>query len=290
MSIKITNFFKLTASSFSYYIWRFFQSNEIKKRYFNVNGINLYYESIGSEGGIPLIFLHGGSAFIDSFMGQLPFFASKKRCKSNSTYYHIIAVESRGHGRSTDSEARFSYSLMADDVLSLLNYLKIDKASIIGWSDGGIIGLDLAIRYPDRIHKLVLVGTNFNLTGLVPAFQEELKYASAKNWIEPSAVWMYKWKSRYKKPKPDPDIFIKKIAKMWLTEPNYSEEQIKTIKCPTLVMTGQNEEYIFESHTRQLAQLLQNAQLELIPNSGHECLMEQRKLCNSIIDEYLRRN
>jgi pimeloyl-ACP methyl ester carboxylesterase len=286
VNIKLTLLLHTISTSISYYVGRFINRNNIQKKYVSINDIQLYYEIIGSDDAIPLVFLHGGSAFIDSFMAQLPFFSRKE----GSSSYKIIAVESRGHGKSTDSGLPFSYALMASDTLALLDYLHVPKCSIVGWSDGGIIGLELAMHHPERVNKLVLVGTNYNLEGLVPMFQEDLKHASAKHWLDRSAVLVYNRKSKHKKPKPNPDIFIKKIANMWLTEPNYSDDQIRNIKCPTLVMTGQDEEYILENHTRKLSELIQNSQLVFIPKSGHECLMEQSKISNRVIDQFLCKN
>jgi len=107
--------------------------------YAPVNGIELYYATYGE--GPPLIMLHGGLANTEYFGNQIPVFAKQ---------YTVIAVDSRGHGRSSRDAKPYSYGLMASDVVALMDYLKIPKASIVGWSDGGIIGLDIAMNHPDR--------------------------------------------------------------------------------------------------------------------------------------------
>ena len=101
--------------------------------------------------------LHGGLGHSDVWGNQIPAFAEK---------YKVIAVDSRGHGRSTRDDKPFGYDLMTDDVVALMDKLGIPKASIVGWSDGGIIGLDMAIRHPERLDKLFAFGANYNLSGL----------------------------------------------------------------------------------------------------------------------------
>jgi pimeloyl-ACP methyl ester carboxylesterase len=122
-----------------------------------VNGIALYYAIYGH--GAPLVLLHGGLASADYWSAQIPAFARS---------HEVIVVDSRGHGRSTRDARPYSYDLMASDVIALLDDLRIAKASIVGWSDGGIIGLDIAMRYPERIDRLFAFGANFDPTGLKP--------------------------------------------------------------------------------------------------------------------------
>src|SRR5436190_23902147 len=129
--------------------------NRPKGEYATVNGIKMYYEIFGK--GEPLLMIHGGSASIESWFEQLPELAKT---------YRVIAPDSRGHGRTQDSTNALSYKLMASDFVELLKQLKITNAIVVGWSDGGIIGLDLAMNHPTLVKKLVAMGANFRADGM----------------------------------------------------------------------------------------------------------------------------
>jgi pimeloyl-ACP methyl ester carboxylesterase len=256
-----------------YSLWKSLKGKRAKGHYAEVNDIRMYYEIYGK--GEPVLFLHGGTAFIESFMFQIPFFAK---------YYRVIAADSRAHGRTKDSEQPLSYRLMASDISCLLDIVNIKKTNIVGWSDGGIIGLELAMRHPERINKMVLIGASTHYEGLHENFLEKVKKASADNWIEPMAVDIYK------KMAPDPAqiiVLIEKIKTLWLTEPAYTQEEISSIKAPTLVITGINEELIKPEHTMNIAQTIPNSQLEFVPNTGHFCPMEDPKRVNRLIFDFL---
>ncbi|MBC8334307.1 MAG: alpha/beta fold hydrolase [Anaerolineales bacterium] len=123
--------------------------------YAKVNDITMYYEVHGS--GEPLLVLHGSSGSIEDM---------KNGVVELSKNYQVIAVDTRGHGRTTDSDQPFSYELFAKDFIALMDLLEIDRAHILGLSDGGITGLTMAIYYPDRVNKLVTIGANFTPDGL----------------------------------------------------------------------------------------------------------------------------
>ncbi|HWA42307.1 MAG TPA: alpha/beta hydrolase, partial [Hypericibacter adhaerens] len=120
-----------------------------------IDGVQIYYAIYGH--GAPLILLHGGLGNADYWGNQVREFAK---------HYQVIVMDSRGHGRSTRDAQPYGYHLMATDVVHLMDYLKIDRASIVGWSDGGIIGLDIAMTYPDRLDKLFAFGANVTTSGL----------------------------------------------------------------------------------------------------------------------------
>ena len=115
----------------------------------------LYYEVQGA--GKPLILLHGGLASADAWVNQITVFAQ---------HYRVIALDSRGQGRTTDAEAPITYHRIAEDTVGLIDYLGIDAAYVVGWSDGGIVGLDLAIHHPERVIALVAYGAHSSLEGL----------------------------------------------------------------------------------------------------------------------------
>ena len=156
-------------------------------------------------------------------------------------------MDSRGHGRSTRDAQPYGYDLMASDVLALMDFLKLPKADIVGWSDGGIIGLDIAMNHPDRIGKLFAFGANSNLAGLKDGFDKNPNFAA---FIERAG-------KEYAQLSPTPDeydAFLEQIGGMWSSQPNWTAEQLGRIKAPTVIADGEHDEAIRREHTEELAQ------------------------------------
>ncbi len=234
-----------------------------------INGIDLYYEVHGD--GPPLVLLHGGLGSAAYFQNQIPVLAEK---------YKVIAVDSRGHGRSSFDEQPISYDLMTSDVLALMDQLGIDKADLVGWSDGGIIGLDMAINHPERLNKVVAYGANYDPSGVRADIGESEKFNA---YIEKAS-------EDYQKLSPAPerwDEFLANIGNMWATEPNYTDEQLAAITTPMLILDGEEEEAIDTNHTRKMASLIPGAELVLIPGTGHFAFWEKPDEFNKIILDYL---
>ena len=144
-----------TAGKLGFYAWKLCSAEAHGGQYTDINGIRLYYETYGS--GQPVLVLHGGTGSLEDMRYQIAALAAER---------FVVAPDSRGHGRSSDTDAPLSYGLMADDMLKLLDSLKIDRVDIVGWSDGGIIGLDLAIHHPERIRRRTGTGANYDVNGL----------------------------------------------------------------------------------------------------------------------------
>lgn len=236
-----------------------------------VNDIEMYYAVYGE--GEPLLLLHGGLGNADYFANQLEAFSAE---------YQVIAVDSRGHGRSTVTETPIGYSLMASDVLALMDYLEIDAANLVGWSDGGIIGLDIAINHPNRLIKLVAYGANYIPTGVRSDIGDS---ATFNAYIERALA-------DYAELSPAPenvDAFLENIGNMWATEPNFTEEQLGGITTPTLILDGWEEEAIYPEHAFEMARLIPGAELLLMPDVGHFAMFQTPDMFNSIVLEYLGR-
>jgi pimeloyl-ACP methyl ester carboxylesterase len=219
----------------------------------SVNDIKMYYAIFNKEGKDPVILLHGGLISSDYWSFEVPLLSKTRK---------VIIVDSRGHGRSTMSDQPLSYNLMASDVLQVMDYLKINKVSIVGWSDGGIIGLILAIKYPERINKLFTFGANYNISG----------YKSEPSDTTMAAIFMARVQENYRKLSPTPDNFsgfMKALEKMYSTEPNLNPAEIKTIKAPTVIAFGQYEQFIKPEHFQNLADLIPGARLVMLPNVSH---------------------
>src|SRR6266498_5281018 len=153
-----------------------------------VNDIKMYYAIFNKNGKESVILLHGGFASSDEWGFEVPLL---------SKTHKVIVVDSRGHGRSSMSNQALGYNLMASDVLHLMDYLKIRKASIVGWSDGGIIGLILAIKNPERVSRLFTFGSNYNLSG----------YKTEPLDSTLAARFMARVQANYRKLSPTPDNF-----------------------------------------------------------------------------------
>ncbi len=235
----------------------------------DVNGIKLYYAIYGS--GPPLLMLHGGLGHSDVWGNQIPAFAEK---------YKVIAVDSRGHGRSTRDAQPFGYDLMTDDVVALMDKLGIDKASIVGWSDGGIIGLDMAIRHPERLDKLFAFGANYNLSGLKDGIDKDPTFNA---YIERAG-------KDYERLSPTPTeyaAFVDAIAKMWYSQPDFSKDQMKAIKSPVAIADGEHDEAIRREHTEEMASLIPGAKLVILPDVSHFAFWQNPELFNKAVLDFL---
>lgn len=218
-----------------------------------VNGIKIYYAIYNETGKNPVLLLHGGFASSDCWGFEVPLL---------SMNHKVIVVDSRGHGRSSMDDTPFSYQLMTSDMMKLLDYLKIKKVSIVGWSDGGIIGLLTAIHHPERVNKLYTFGANFSRSG----YKSEIPDTALVK------VYMARVQANYKRLSSTPDGFLrlrKALVKMYSEEPEIDTNEIKTIHSPVVIAGGEYDQFIKQEHFEKLAQLIPGARLVIIPNVGH---------------------
>lgn len=232
-------------------------SNPQAGHYAMINGINLYYETYGS--GEPLILLHGNGGSIQSFDQQIPFFEK---------YYQVIAIDSRLQGKSGGSPDSISYELMASDFCALLDYLHIGSANVLGWSDGGIDGIIMAMNCPEKVKRLAISGAN-----IVPD-STALSYAdivSMKNFVA------------HNKTAPKKQITL---TKMIICQPNIPFASLKQIHCPVLVMAG-DRDMIKPEHTLKIFQSIPSALLCIFPDSNHGVCSQRPKLFNETVLTFL---
>ncbi len=238
-----------------------------------VNDIQMYYAQYG-EAGQPLLLLHGGLGNADYFANQIQAFVDAG--------YQVFAFDSRGHGRSTVTDTPIGYSLMASDVLAAMDALGISSADLVGWSDGGIIGLDIAINHPDRLNKLVAYGANYIPSGV----RTDIGDSAIFNAYIEQALTDY---ARLSPAPENVDAFLANISNMWATEPNFSDEQMAGITVPILFLDGWEEEAIYPQHDFDMAQLVPGAELTLMPDIGHFAMFLTPDMFNSIVLNYLGR-
>jgi pimeloyl-ACP methyl ester carboxylesterase len=228
-----------------------------------VKEAELYYETYGK--GEPLLLLHGNSQSISVF---------KKQIKAFLKSYKVIAVDTRGQGKSTDfSTGPLSYDLYAEDMKILLDSLHISKTNILGWSDGGNTGLIMAAKYPKYVKKLAITGACSNPNEAVSASTlEEVRKAIESLKTRPDV------KSKYQV----------KLFTMLLTEPHLTALDLKHIKAPVLVMAGEKD-MILEKHTRFIASNIPKSQLFIFKGASHYVPVEMVSEFNTEVLTFLGR-
>lgn len=240
-----------------------------------VRGLRMYYEDHGR--GPVVLFLHGGGETIESsFAPQIPFFARR---------YRVIAPEQMGQGHTPDKPRPLSYNDMTEDTAALLRHLKITRCDIVGWSDGGILGLMLAQRYPKLVRRLVASGANYHPDGLTPAAIKWLHTVKPEKWGPARGF--------YARVSPDGlghwPVMVEKLKKLWLEYPVPSELSVKsmsTIRCPVLVMAGDHD-VISTEHTVEIQKSIHNANLCILADTPHETFTHRPEMINSIILNFL---
>ncbi len=236
-------------------------NNKAAGKYYNIRGIKMYCEIYGQ--GKPLLMIHGNGGSIKSFENNIAFFAKK---------YKVIVADSRAQGKTIDTNDSLSFEMMADDEAALLEVLHIDSAYILGWSDGGINALLLAMRHPEKVIKLVSTGANLwpDSTALIPSlWKDEKIQADTTNTKYFTAAQKNDWK-----------LFLLD----WL-QPNITLQQLHGIQCPSLIIGGDHDLIRIE-HTTVIYQNIPKAYLWIVPNSSHATLIDQRDEFNKKADEF----
>jgi pimeloyl-ACP methyl ester carboxylesterase len=237
--------------------------------YAKLNGINLYYAEYGQ--GSPVIMLHGGLANSDYWGNQINALAPS---------HLVIVMDSRGHGRSTHDSRPYGYDLMTDDVVALMDFLKVAKADVVGWSDGAILGLDLAMRYPARAGKIFAFGANTMVSGVE---NNDKPSPSMTAYIERARTEYAAYSATPK----EYDTFVAKIDHMWSSEPNWTDAQLKSITTPVLIVDGDHDQSIKRGHTEYMAATIPGAGLLILPNASHFAFLQDPELFNYAILHFL---
>lgn len=220
-----------------------------------VNGIDIYYEVHGPAGAVPLVLLHGGGSTIDSNFGRLfPFLARSRR---------VIAIEEQGHGRSADRDQPFTFAQSADDVAGVLRHLKVPQADMFGFSNGASVALQVAIRHPSLVRRLVFASAFTRRDGAQPQLWDFMARADISNM--PQAL-----KDAFLAVTPDPHklktMHDKDAARM-RSFTDVPDAAVRAVSAPTLIVTGDRDVARLE-HALELARLFPDTRLLVLP-SGH---------------------
>lgn len=248
--------------------------------YAQVGSLRIHYEIFGH--GPPLLLLHGGSNTIEgSFPKQLSFFSAHRL---------LIAPEQQGHGRTHDIDRPLSYVAMADNTAQLLDQLRLKNVDVLGWSDGGVVGLLLAARRPDVVRRLVVTGASTlpllesfgpSWVADLESWKPEADSAGLANYAKQSADSV----SHY-------PVFVAKIKDLWFHHPTAQElgpQVLARIKAPTLVIDGDHGSALPE-HTLSIFRNVKGAELLIVPGTGHNTLGERPEWLNPIILDFLDRS
>jgi len=225
-----------------------------------VKGSRLWYGEYGTRnGGVPVLLLHGGLGNSSYFGDLIPALVKAG--------YHVVALDSRGHGRSAPSSLPYTYPLMAQDVVKLLDHLKIAKVDLVGWSDGGTIGYHLALDAAGRLHRLLAFGANATLGGL------KSDYAATPTF----AAYIARTEREYRALAPSADAypaFLKDISRMWGGEPLPDVAALRAVKAPATIVVGQYDEAMRIDHAAAIADAIPGANLVVLPNVSHFAMLQ----------------
>ncbi|UYQ95436.1 alpha/beta hydrolase [Chitinophaga horti] len=242
--------------------------NAQKGQYAQVNGLNMYYEIHGE--GFPLVLIHGGGSTIGSNFGHiLPLLSRQHR---------VIAVEMQAHGHTADIDRAYSFEQDADDVAELLRQLKITKANVFGFSNGGTTTLQVAIRHPQLVNKLVVASANYRRDGMPPGFFEQMPNATIEQLPKELA-------DAFRAINPDPaalSAMFNRDKDRMVNFKDIPDSVIQRIVAPTLILNG-DQDVVSSEHAVALSCLLPNARLAILPAGHGDYLAEDNALSSVVV-------
>jgi len=234
-----------------------------------VAGAKIFYTIYGK--GDPVVLLHGGLGNSEHFGFQLPALVDR---------FQVIAIDSRGQGRSTKGKGPITYDQMAADVVAVLDKLAIKRASVVGWSDGGEIALKLGIAFADRVDRLFVFGANYDANG-------------SKSRTAPSttfAAYTAKCRKDYErlsKPGLPYNALVDALLPLWRNSTGITKDQLRAIKAPVMMADGDHDEVIVLDQIEEMAKLIPNAKLKVFQDASHFALWQDPDGFNAAMVEFL---
>jgi pimeloyl-ACP methyl ester carboxylesterase len=234
------------------------------------DGARIYFTTYGR--GSPVILLHGGLASQRYWGNQVGPLAQG--------HHRVILIDSRGHGRSTRDGRPYTYELMASDVIAVMDVLKIRRTAVVGWSDGAIVGLVMALKDPERVTRVFAFAANMDPSGVKP---DTLTNPTFARFIAEA-------RANYADVSPTPNrfsAFEAAINRMWDTEPNYSAADLGRIGVPTAIVDGDHDEAIKRAHTEYLARAIPGARLIILKDVSHFAMLQDPAQFNAAMLRFL---
>jgi pimeloyl-ACP methyl ester carboxylesterase len=234
------------------------------------NGVRTWYEEIGE--GSPVLFLHGGIVSSAAYSDQ----------RALARRHRLILPERRGHGHTPEVDGPISYQIMADDTVAFMDAIGLERAHIVGHSDGGNIGLLVAMAYPDRVDRLVPISANTSPSVNEPEMFGWLQSATDEDFAAAASHWGPTLPDY----PPRSMAFFARMRRMFLTEPNITSDDLARIAAPTLIMGADRDLMVLEDLLVQFRGI-PNAQLAIVPGVTHMLTAEKPDLVNELILTFL---
>lgn len=235
------------------------------------DGARIHYDAFGD--GPPVILLHGGMSHAGHFAKQVPALVNAG--------HRVVAIDSRGHGRSTWDGRPFSYDLMAADTLAVMDALQIDRAAIVGWSDGACTALAMAKRAPKRIAGVFFFACNVDPTGTKPfVMSDVVGRCGARQRLDYAALSSTPGGF---------DALFEAVGLMQRTLPNYSADDLRSISVPVTVAQAEHDEFITDAHAAYIAATIPGAELVALKGVSHFAMIQRPQVFNAAVLRFLRR-
>lgn len=249
--------------------------------YQRINGVDLYSEAAGE--GLPILLLHGGFCSLESLRAQSDALVADRR---------VYAFERPGHGRSADIDGDYSYERSIADTLAYLDAEGLQTVDVLGFSDGAIIGLLLALQHPERVRSLIAISANLDPSAFTwsPGTNGSVLgppvHEAVRDEPKPDVERMH-----YERLSPDgpahADLVLAKLVRLWTEEPRIDPSDLAAVTAPTLVMSG-DRDTIRADHSLLIAASIPGAQLCIVPGATHGLVAERPELINAVVREFLQ--
>jgi pimeloyl-ACP methyl ester carboxylesterase len=239
--------------------------------YVDHDGARIWYTTHGS--GAPVILLHGGLGHSGNWGEQVPALIDAG--------YRAVLIDSRGHGRSTRDSRPYLYELMASDVLAVMDALQLERAALVGWSDGACTAMVLGMQAPERVTGVFFFGCNMDPSGtkefVATPIINRCFSRHAKDYAQLSAT-------------PDAfDEFVGAVSQMMKTQPNYSASDLAEVHVPVAIVQSEHDEFIKPEHAQYLARSIPHAELIVMPEVSHFAPLQRPSLFNRLMLKFLQR-
>lgn len=238
----------------------------------SINGAEIYYETHGPIDGPPVLLLHGGLGNTEEFRNLVPVLVADG--------YRTVAFDQRGRGRSTWGDRPITYEQMATDTLAVMDELGIDQADVVGWSDGGIVALQLAIVHPERLGRVIAYGANSTPEGNYAEPHMSDQMPAFESFI-----------ADYQRLSPEPERFeelLEVTGALYAVAPDFTDAELESITVPVLILDGAEEEFVKPEDTKRLGTLIPGAEMVIMPDTGHFAPLAKPDEFNRIVLEFLQ--